>query len=41
MRSETDCIICYSNKGDDQGPYCSSFYDRGGWLMGFEDGIWG
>lgn len=39
--SETGGIICYTYEGDDAGPYCSSFYDRGGWLMGFEDGVWG
>ena len=39
--TETDGIICYSYEGVDAGPFCSSFYDRGGWLLGFEDGIWG
>ena len=39
--TETDGIICYSYEGDDTGPYCRTFYDRGGWLMGFENGNWG
>lgn len=39
--TETGGIICYTYEGDPDGPYCSSFFDRGGWLLGYEDGIWG
>lgn len=38
--TEKDGIICYTYEGDDA-RYCSSFYNRGEWLMGFGDGIWG
>jgi hypothetical protein len=38
-RPEGD-LICFTYEGD-PGPYCSAFYDRGTWLMGFEDGVWG
>jgi hypothetical protein len=39
--TETDGIICYTYEDDTSGPYCRSFYDRGGWLMGFENDIRG
>ncbi len=39
--TEVDGIICYTYEDVDAGPFCSRFYDRGGWLIGFEDGIWG
>jgi len=39
--TETDGIICYTYEDDDPGPFCSSFYVRGDWLLGFGDGIWG
>lgn len=38
--TEADGIVCYTYEGED-GRFCSSFYDRGGWLIGFADGIWG
>jgi hypothetical protein len=37
---EQDGMICYEYENG-AGPFCSSFYDRGGWLLGFGDGIWG
>lgn len=33
-------MICYDYENG-EGPFCSSFHDRGGWLLGWEDGIWG
>jgi hypothetical protein len=38
--TETDGIICYTYEGQ-PGRFCNSYYDRGGWLIGFEDGVWG
>jgi hypothetical protein len=37
---EQDGMICYDYENG-AGPFCSSFHDRGGWLIGWEDGIWG
>jgi hypothetical protein len=37
---ERDGMICYDYEGGG-GPFCSSFHDRGGWLMGWRNGIWG
>jgi hypothetical protein len=37
---EQDGMICYDYENG-EGPFCSSFHDRGGWLLGWEDGIWG
>ncbi|MGL4236262.1 MAG: hypothetical protein ACRCSW_09335 [Tabrizicola sp.] len=38
--TETDGMICYTYEGD-AGPFCSTFYDRGDWIIGFRGGVWG
>lgn len=38
--SETDGIVCYSYEGD-EGPYCSTFFDRGSFIIGFRGGSFG
>jgi hypothetical protein len=33
-------MICYTYEGE-EGRFCSSFHDRGDWLIGFREGVWG